>query len=94
MLAVVEGVARPDSRASRSFRSIASARRLRKSESWTRPTVCADKRSSAVVACEVKRALGVDAPVESFDGMSARMRQRKWAKNSVVLMGDRDRDSR
>lgn len=40
---------------SRSLRSRASARRLRKSERWTRPTVCDLSKSSAVDACEVKR---------------------------------------
>lgn len=37
-------------RASRSFSSKASARRLRKSDRWTKPTVCSLRRSSAVEA--------------------------------------------
>lgn len=45
-----------------SFCSSASARRLRKSERATRPTVCVLKRSSAVFLCEVKRELGVEVP--------------------------------
>lgn len=55
--------------ASRSFCSIASARRLRKSESATRPTVCVLSRSSAVFAWGVKRGLGVDPPEGGFDAM-------------------------
>lgn len=70
------GVARPllvlvpvsRSWASRSFCSITSARRFRKSDSATRPTVCVLRSSSAVVFCDVKR-LGVDAPEEGFDAM-------------------------
>lgn len=46
--------------ASRETCSSASARLLRKSERWTRPTVCSLSRSSAVGACEVKRGFGVE----------------------------------
>ena len=49
-------VNRPKLVASRSFCSSASARRLRKSDRWTRPTVWDFRRSSAVEA-EVKREL-------------------------------------
>jgi hypothetical protein len=73
----VTGVARPlppraptkASCASRSFCSRTSARRLRKSESWTRPTVCVLRRSSAVRACGVKRELGVELPELGADAM-------------------------
>lgn len=52
-----------------SFCSRASARRLRKSERATRPTVWLLSSSSAVLVCEVKRGLGVEAPgVEVPDG--------------------------
>ena len=72
------GVAAPDalpgvnlprlrSCASRSFASRASARRLRKSERLTRPTVWDLRRSSAVEACEVKRLVGSEG-VEVRDG--------------------------
>ena len=49
---VDDGAKRPKlpPEASRSFCSSASARRLRKSERWTRPTVCDAKRSAAVEA--------------------------------------------
>lgn len=56
--------------ASRSFCSRASARRLRKSESWTRPTVCDLSRSSAVAFCDVKRAFVVWFGVEPRDAGS------------------------
>lgn len=68
--AALLGVARPDSSASRSFASIASARRFRKSSSWTRPTVCAERMSSAVFAWVVKRELGVDVPEFPSDVMA------------------------
>ena len=60
-----------------SFCSRASARRLRKSESATRPTVCVLSRSSAVLLCDVKRGLGVelpgvDLPEGGFDAMVRR----------------------
>ena len=45
--------------ASRSFCSSASARRFRKSERWTRPTVWDASRSAAVEAWVVKRGFGV-----------------------------------
>ena len=62
------GVNRPKFLASRSFCSSASARRLRKSERWTRPTVWDFRRSSAVEA-EVKRELFTDGlGVETRDG--------------------------
>lgn len=72
------GVARPlpprkASCASRSFCSRASARRLRKSESATRPTVCVLRRSSAVLVCEVKRGLGVELPEDVIFGSCAAM---------------------
>lgn len=54
--------------ASRSFCSSASARRLRKSDRWTRPTVWDFKRSSAVDACDVKREFGGGFGVEMRDG--------------------------
>lgn len=54
--------------ASRSFCSSASARRLRKSDRCTRPTVWDLRRSSAVDACEVKRGFGVGLGVESREG--------------------------
>lgn len=54
--------------ASRSFCSSASARRLRKSDRWTRPTVWDFNRSSAVDACDVKRELGVGFGVQMRDG--------------------------
>ena len=49
---VDDGAKRPKlpPEASRSFCSSASARRLRKSERWTRPTVCDARRSAAVEA--------------------------------------------
>ena len=56
-----------DSWASRSFCSMASARRLRKSERLTRPTVWFERMSSAVLACGLKRGLGVEVPEEGFD---------------------------
>lgn len=68
--AALLGVARPDSSASRSFASIASARRFRKSSSWTRPTVCAERMSSAVFAWVVKRELGLDVPDFPSDAMT------------------------
>lgn len=63
------GVARPHSSASRSFASIASALRFLKSSSWTSPTVCADRMSSAVFAWVVKRELGVDVPELASDAI-------------------------
>ena len=54
--------------ASRSFCSTASARRLRKSDRWTSPTVWDFRRSSAVDPWEVNRVSGVRAGEESFDG--------------------------
>lgn len=45
--------------ASRSFCSRTSARRLRKSERWTRPTVC-DLRSSSAEAVWLVKDLGVE----------------------------------
>lgn len=67
------GVPRPLSCPSRSFSfcSRASARRFRKSESATSPTVCVLSRSSAVLLCDVKRGLGVDAPEEVLDAILA-----------------------
>ena len=53
--------------ASRSFCSSASARRFRKSERWTRPTVWDASRSAAVEAWVVKRELGVKTLGTSFD---------------------------
>jgi hypothetical protein len=72
----VPGVPRPlppprASCASRSFCSRASARRFRKSERLTRPTVCVLRRSSAVLDWEVNRGLGVDAPDGGLDAMIA-----------------------
>ena len=65
---VEPGVNRPKLPASRSFCSSASARRLRKSERWTRPTVWDFSRSSAVEA-EVKRELFADGlGVETREG--------------------------
>jgi hypothetical protein len=72
---IPEGVAVPDplrppssaSCASLSFCSSASARRFRKSESATRPTVCVLSKSSAVLLCEAKRGLGVDTPDAGLD---------------------------
>ena len=72
---IPEGVAVPDplrppssmSWASLSFCSSASARRFRKSESATRPTVCVLSKSSAVLLWEVKRGFGVDAPEAGLD---------------------------
>lgn len=60
-----------ESCASRSFCSMASARRLRKSERLTRPTVCACSTSSAVLLCEVKRGLGVEARDPGCDAIDA-----------------------
>ena len=53
--------------ASRSFCSSASARRFRKSERWTRPTVWDASRSAAVDAWVVKRGFGVGTLEVSFD---------------------------
>jgi hypothetical protein len=77
---IPEGVAVPDpprpprsaSCASLSFCSSASARRLRKSESATRPTVWVLSKSSAVLLWEVKRGLGVDAPEAGLDDIGNR----------------------
>ena len=68
--------------ASRSFCSSASARRFRKSERWTRPTVWDASRSAAVVAGVVKRGFGSGVPEVSFgEGSKAieilRMKTRK-----------------
>ncbi len=60
---------------SRSFCSIASARRLRKSERFTRPTVWVLRRSSAVLVWDVKRGFGVEEPEgRSEGGLEAMMR--------------------
>ena len=53
--------------ASRSFCSSASARRFRKSERWTRPTVWDASRSAAVETGVVKRGFGVGTLEVSFD---------------------------
>ena len=66
----VPDVLRPPSNASwasLSFCSRASARRFRKSESATSPTVWVLRRSSAVLVWEVKRRLGVEAPEGGSD---------------------------
>lgn len=55
--------------ASRSFCSSASARRLRKSDRWTRPTVWDLRRSSAVEACDVKREFVAGFGVVVRDGI-------------------------
>ena len=71
----VPGVPRPlpplrnASCASRSFCSRASARRFRKSERATSPTVWVLRRSSAVFVCEVKRGFGVDDPEGGVDAI-------------------------
>ena len=71
----VPGVPRPlpplckASCASRSFCSSASARRFRKSERLTRPTVCVLRRSSAVLDWVVNLGFGVDAPEGGFEAM-------------------------
>jgi len=80
---IPEGVAVPDplrpprsaSCASLSFCSSASARRFRKSESATRPTVCVLSKSSAVLLCDVKRGLGVDAPDAGLDDIGKQQMQ-------------------
>lgn len=46
-----------------------SARLLRKSDNATRPTVCVERRSSAVFCCEVNRGLGVDVREGGLDAM-------------------------
>ncbi len=53
--------------ASRSFCSSASARRFRKSERWTSPTVWDASRSAAVEAWVVKRGFGVGTLEVSFE---------------------------
>ena len=53
--------------ASRSFCSSASARRFRKSERWTKPTVWDASRSAAVEAWVVKRGFGVGTLEVSFE---------------------------
>lgn len=64
---------------SRDTWSSASARRLRKSERWTRPTVCSFRRSSAVGAWAVKRWLGVEAPETLWEvGVSAMFAKGSW----------------
>jgi len=54
--------------ASRSFCSMTSARRFRKSDRATRPTVWFWSRSSAVLVCVVNRGLGVVAPEPGLEG--------------------------
>jgi hypothetical protein len=53
---------------------MASARRLRKSESATRPTVWFWRRSSAVFVWLVNLGFGVDAPDEGLEDMILRSR--------------------
>lgn len=44
-----------------------SARRLRKSERFTKPTVWVERRSSAVFRWEVNRGFGVEVPEGGLD---------------------------
>jgi hypothetical protein len=76
-----------ESCASRSFCSRASARRFRKSEKATSPTVWVLRRSSAVLVWDVKRGFGVDVPDGGFDAIVA-IDRRCTCRGSDIPMKD------
>jgi hypothetical protein len=62
---------------------MASARRFRKSERFTRPSVWVARRSSAVLVWEVKRGFGVEAPEVGFD-MIGTMESRYCSQSDLM----------